>query len=274
MTALTDVRPEPADPAWRPPPGSRRPALWLLRQAAHRTDMPPLGELDAAERTRAARFVHAPDSALYAVAHVALRRVLAAYLRISPADVRFARDSCPSCGGPHGRPVLDGASPRTLHFSLSHSPGLVLIAVAEAPVGVDVERVRSSEAAAILVPSLHPAERAELARLPDEQLPMAVCCLWTRKEAYLKGIGTGLCRELDADCLGERAGVEGPAGWTVRNVHCGPGQRSHAAAVALPAAAPEPVLGLLPDLYAYAAPAVHELGGLSAPTAPAGRTGR
>lgn len=41
--------------------------------------------------------------------------------------------------------------------------------------------------------------------------------LWSRKEAYLKGLGTGLARAADLDYLGEAAESWRPAGWTVRN---------------------------------------------------------
>ncbi|ATZ22481.1 hypothetical protein SLAV_02850 [Streptomyces lavendulae subsp. lavendulae] len=72
-------------------------------------------------------------------AHLTLRRVLSAHRGVAPAELRFARRACPCCVGPHGRPVLAGSG--TPHFSMSHTGGLVLIAVAGRPVGVDVERL-------------------------------------------------------------------------------------------------------------------------------------
>ncbi|MER8041244.1 4'-phosphopantetheinyl transferase superfamily protein [Streptomyces sp. NPDC094032] len=62
-------------------------------------------------------------------AHTALRVLAGGYLGLGPAGLVFARLDCPGCGGPHGRPVLAGEAGR-LHFSLSHSGELALLAFA------------------------------------------------------------------------------------------------------------------------------------------------
>ncbi|WP_197287797.1 4'-phosphopantetheinyl transferase family protein [Streptomyces apocyni] len=207
--------------------------LWALRQpwTDEGSTVMVKSELDDAELERAASFVQPHDRLLYLSAHIALRRLLAAYVGIPPAHLRLGRAPCPGCGGPHGRPVvLDTDLP--LHFSLSHSHGLAIFGVATSPVGVDVERVPSLETAELCLPALHPEEQAELARLPEAELPVSFGRLWTRKEAYLKGIGTGLSRDLAADYLGEREdGVsDRPKGWVVRSVT---GYPSHVTAAAL-----------------------------------------
>ncbi|MFD7441335.1 4'-phosphopantetheinyl transferase family protein [Streptomyces sp. NPDC059909] len=199
--------------------------LWMLRRPWTESAARPLtvSGLDDRERERAASFQRPQDRLLYVSAHLALRRVLAACLGVHPRDVLLGREPCPGCGGPHGRPVVADA-PFPLHFSLSHSHGLVLIAVATHPVGVDVEQLPSAETVDLCTPSLHPAEQKELALLPTGERRRAFTRLWTRKEAYLKAIGTGLSRDLSADYLGEREGPgapPGPAGWTVRNVPTG-----------------------------------------------------
>ncbi|MFH8570254.1 4'-phosphopantetheinyl transferase family protein [Streptomyces sp. NPDC017993] len=204
--------------------------LWALRRPWTGEEPPPMatGELDANERERAASFVRPQDRLLYVSAHIALRRVLARYLGIEPARIVFGRAPCPGCAGPHGRPVLLNA-PRPPHFSLSHSQGLALIAVAGVPVGVDAQRVPSLETTDLCLPGMHPREQKEIAELPLEERPSGFAELWTRKESYLKGLGSGLGRELTADYLGCDI-LARPAGWTVANVPGGPG---HAAAVAL-----------------------------------------
>ncbi len=58
--------------------------------------------------------------------------------------------------------------------------------------------------------------------------------LWTRKEAYLKGLGTGLSRSPSADYLGSDP-ARRPAGWTITDIPSGP---RHSAAVALKGDAP------------------------------------
>nr|WP_241265717.1 4'-phosphopantetheinyl transferase superfamily protein [Streptomyces boncukensis] len=200
-------------------------------------------ELDENERARAAAFCLPWDRLLYLSAHIGLRRLLAAYLGAAPGELRFAQEPCPGCGEAHGRPAV-AYPPTALHFSLSHSNGLALFGVATAPVGVDVERLPGEETVQLCSSALHPAEQAELEAVAPERRRLAFGRLWTRKEAYLKGIGTGLSRSLAADYLGgdgHRDGADGadggfarPSGWTVANVPCGsPVAPTHAAAAAV-----------------------------------------
>jgi len=212
--------------------------LWLLRPPGPGGAPHPaaVSELDRTERGRAASFVRPADRARYVSAHVALRRLLGAYLDLPPQQVPLVREKCPTCGGPHGRPGVAGTPP-PLHFSLSHCAGLVLVGVASAPVGVDVEELPGAERVELCAPTLHPAERRELESLPSRSRRAFFGRLWTRKEAYLKGIGAGLTRGLAADYLGDGgAGAPpGPPGWSVVDVPVGTG---HTAAVALRSAIP------------------------------------
>ncbi|MFF7634242.1 4'-phosphopantetheinyl transferase family protein [Kitasatospora sp. NPDC008050] len=188
------------------------------------------GVLDETERQRAAAFRRDEDRALYQVAHVALRRVLAERLGRAAAAVTFRRAVCPGCGQLHGRPEPVDAP--GLEFSLSHSGNLALIALAADPVGADVERADAFApgAGAEVTTQLHPAEQAELAALadpsPQHRAAAAVRC-WVRKEAYLKGTGMGLGRGVAVDYVGLGPGFETsarpsgalpPAGWELRSV--------------------------------------------------------
>ncbi|MET4924703.1 4'-phosphopantetheinyl transferase superfamily protein [Streptomyces sp. PSRA5] len=221
--------------AARPTGGVR---VWALRLA------PPWGEdlslslLDARERAKAASFAHRRDRSMYLAAHVGLRLLLGDRLGVHPRDLRFGRDRCAHCGGPNGRPILLDR-PGGPHFSLSHCAGITLVAVADVPVGVDVERLPGRRTVELCLARLHPREREELLRVPRAERPLEFCRLWTRKEAYLKAVGTGLGRGLDRDYLG--VGKEGrPAGWNVVNLSCGPQDRTHAAALAVPRWVPVP----------------------------------
>ncbi|MEZ0065804.1 4'-phosphopantetheinyl transferase [Streptacidiphilus sp. MAP12-20] len=188
--------------------------------------------LDEKERTRAAAFVRESDRVLYRVAHAALRAVLAARTGLSPAAVRFTREPCPCCGEAHGRPRLE--APGGPQFSLSHGGDLVLIglAAATAPIGVDVEPLPSPQATRELATVLHPLEQAELTARSGgaNPTPAAFAQLWTRKEAYLKGLGTGLGRDPAEDYTGEANPGALPPGWTLANIPAGP---THAAALAV-----------------------------------------
>jgi 4'-phosphopantetheinyl transferase len=181
----------------------------------------PLPILDDEERERAGRFRVDAARKRFVVSHGALRLILGRLTGIAPESLRFAR-RCGHCGSTdHGKPHLSGSS--GLEFSLSHSDGLVLIAVARGRrVGADVERVRSrTDVLAVARHALAPAERLEIeSPSTDEKRREAFFRCWTRKEAYLKARGVGL-----AGGLGSTAGP----GWQIRSLHAPPG---YAAAVA------------------------------------------
>ncbi|WP_216588919.1 4'-phosphopantetheinyl transferase family protein [Streptomyces brasiliscabiei] len=206
--------------------------LWLIRRPeGPDAALLDTSELDSAERHRAASFIRPADGLLYAAAHVALRRLLGRYTGTPPRDVRFVREPCPGCGRAHGRPAL---APRSLHFSLSHSAGLAMVGVASVPVGVDVERLPRAETVEVCGRALHPGERAELADAEGAERILRFGRIWTRKEAFLKGLGTGLSRPSVLDYLGADA-ARHPRGWTVLDVPCAP---THSAAAAVSGPAP------------------------------------
>ncbi|MBH5337726.1 4'-phosphopantetheinyl transferase superfamily protein [Streptomyces pactum] len=178
-----------------------RPQSWVLSvpDCGDALGLDPEKVLDAAERERAAGFYRAEDQQRYRAAHAGLRVLLGAYLDLDPAAVRFIREPCPGCGEPHGRPAVPGTP---LHFNMSHAGDLVLFAFGDAPIGADVEKFQSPETVAQVTASLHARERAELAGLPAADRPVAFARCWTRKEAYLKGLGTGLSRDPALDYVG------------------------------------------------------------------------
>ncbi|MFD4371247.1 4'-phosphopantetheinyl transferase family protein [Streptomyces sp. NPDC058486] len=182
------------------------------------------GILDEEERRRVGEFVTTGGRDRYVWAHVVLRRVLASYTGVAPAELRFGRE------GRYGRPVLrDAGAP--VGFSLSHSHGLVAVAVAAGAVGVDVQRECPPGTVEACLARLHPRERAELERLGPSRRAVEFTRLWARKEAYLKGLGTGLGRPPRADYLGDGEPAARPAGWGVGAVAA---QAGYAAAVAVP----------------------------------------
>ncbi|UBI35998.1 MULTISPECIES: 4'-phosphopantetheinyl transferase family protein [Streptomyces] len=183
--------------------------------------------LDANERARAASFVRDLHRDRYVAAHLALRRLLGAYLGVAPEAVELVREPCPCCGAPHGRPAAAGAP---LHFNLSHAGDLALLAFADAPVGADVEEVQQASVVDSVGRSLHPREVAELEALPPADRTTAFSRCWTRKEAYLKGTGTGLAERLSVTYVGCGPRPASPPGWTLADVEAAPG---YTAAVAL-----------------------------------------
>ncbi|WP_433543993.1 4'-phosphopantetheinyl transferase family protein (plasmid) [Streptomyces sp. CA-294286] len=199
------------------------------------------GLLDVAERERHAAFRKPEDRDRYAAAHVGLRRLLGAYLGRQPSSVVIGREPCPLCPAPdrdpgagpgpepHGRPAVPGSG---LHFSLSHSGDLVLFAFAPTPVGIDVELLVDVRQADEISAVLHPDERAELdeLRADDAARLAAFGRCWCRKEAYLKGTGTGLAVPLDGTYVGAGLHPGEVPGWQLTDLAVRPG---YAAALAV-----------------------------------------
>jgi 4'-phosphopantetheinyl transferase len=136
---------------------------------------------------------------------VALSRLLlAGHLGTPPGRLAIDR-TCPSCGGPHGRPRLVGV-PGAVDFSVSHAGARVVVALARAgAVGVDVEELaRGERGVAVSRMALSPAERDVLAALAPPRQGAAFVRYWTRKEAAVKATGDGITAGL------RRVVVSGP----------------------------------------------------------------
>ncbi|HEX5569442.1 MAG TPA: 4'-phosphopantetheinyl transferase superfamily protein [Streptomyces sp.] len=207
--------------------------LHVLRVSEHAEAARDGALLSEEERARAVTFLREADRDRYRVAHTVLRRELAGYLDTDPAAVPLTREPCPLCGGPHGRPAVPG---NPVHFSLSHAGDLVLLAFDDAPVGADVEPYPSAVTVAETTGALHPRERAEIGGLPPAARPAAFARCWTRKEAYLKGTGTGLGENPSVTYVGSLMTPAEVPGWTITDVQVPDGYAA-AVAVAVPRAA-------------------------------------
>ncbi|MGW1293052.1 4'-phosphopantetheinyl transferase family protein [Streptomyces sp. NPDC002533] len=213
--------------------------------------------LDDDERERSTRLVRRADREIHLLAHVGLRLLLGSCLDRHPRDVVLDRAPCHGCGGPHGRPVLAPAEHGYgLHFSLSHTRGLAICAVAGAEVGVDAETAeRGTRTADDVLPMLHASERKVIEDLPRPMRAASFRNAWVRKEAYLKGIGTGITVRLDSIHTGvgppyEDTPVAAPPGWGITNRTTADGA---AWAVAVRGASGEPEVQVLEGGLAAAA---------------------
>lgn len=180
--------------AWKPGPSSPRPRgdeihLWRARQ-----DRPPrphdelARHLSPEEQARAARFAFARLTEQFIVAHAFVRDVLGAYLGVAPVEVPIEIDA-------QGKPHLRGSD---LRFNLSHSANLAVLAVGTRELGVDVEQIRGDVLRERIAERFFSAlEVQALNALPAEHQAAGFFSCWTRKEAYLKALGTGLRIALD-----------------------------------------------------------------------------
>lgn len=159
----------------------------------------PSKELDAYaaalspdEAAQAERFKFEKHRNRFAAGRGMLREILGRYLQAKPAALRF------DCSR-NGKPTLTGEfAGRGIHFNLSHSEDLALIAVTRiGPVGIDIEFVREIKDMDGLVARFFSRRENELFRkVPSGEKPRAFFNLWTRKEALLKATGEGITRSL------------------------------------------------------------------------------
>lgn len=166
--------------------------------AALDRDESALAELAATlspdERARADRFRFTKDRNHFTVARGQLRELIGGYLHEPPATLEF-------CYGQHGKPALAGKQASSgLCFNLSHSFGVAAYAFAkERNLGIDVERVQPESANEDIARRFFSIrEVSDLRSLPPESRADAFFRCWTRKEAYIKALGTGLHTPLDS----------------------------------------------------------------------------
>jgi len=163
--------------------------------------------LEEVELSRAERFAFQKHRRAFIAAHGVLRSILARYLSMEPARLRF------SCG-PQGKPLLSAeCRAEDLRFNMSHSGALALYAVSRGlEVGVDVERIAADVDWEQIVDRLFsPAEVSAIRALPQGGQREAFFSCWTRKEACIKAAGGGLSIPLDRlEVFPEPSGPDNP----------------------------------------------------------------
>lgn len=137
------------------------------------------------------------------VARSALRVLLGRYLGVSPASIEFAY-------GAHGKPEL--APPAGLDFSVSHSRDIAAFAFARnCPIGLDIEQIQPiPEMLDVAREFFTGGEFDHLMSLPEHDRVIEFYSCWTRREAYVKAIGSAL------SVLPNELPAFDPGGWTVQ----------------------------------------------------------
>jgi 4'-phosphopantetheinyl transferase len=161
--------------------------IWLVDLTGGLTAA--LDSLSAAERARAARLVFEADRRRFRVAHAALRALLATHMACDAADIEMN-------AGPHDKPFVAGFP--DIGFNMSHSGERALIAIARGlpagvELGVDIEELREVTHISDLAAShFTVSEQRELSGCPPGASNQLFLSGWTRKEACLKAVGSGL----------------------------------------------------------------------------------
>lgn len=193
----------PWEPARHPPP--ILPAeIHVWRIDLQRTSTADSTLLAADEAARAARLRFALHRARFIAGRCALRNLLGGYLAIPPAEIRFRY-------GAQGKPALVASrAGKTLHFNFSNSGELGLLAVSrDRELGIDLEMGDRNISVEALARHIFTAGEWEgFDRLPPQDRKQALLAAWTRKEAYLKALGTGFSRAMNSFSVAVPADTE------------------------------------------------------------------
>lgn len=163
-----------------------RPAEGEVRVWVVPLQYPPADEaallacLTPEEHERAARYKVARPRHQFVTGRGLVRQILGTCLGVRPADVPITYTGA-------GKPVLDGGA---LHFNVTHTDAVALLAVATRPVGVDTEQVRDlANPDGLVQRFFSPAEGAAYRSLPQELKRAGFFHAWTCKEAVIKAAG-------------------------------------------------------------------------------------
>ncbi|WP_157385449.1 4'-phosphopantetheinyl transferase family protein [Rhizobium freirei] len=171
------------------------------------------------ECIRTIRFVHDRDRQRFIAARTGMRIILGRYLGISPRSIGFDY-------GDNGKPFVQAYGAYPIHFNLSHSADLAVLAVSDRyELGIDIEEVRFLKED-IAKWFFSRREYQALRSLPADRYMDGFYRCWTRKEAFIKAHGAGLSLPLDSfDVTFDRSAesrlerLEGdtgaPANWVV-----------------------------------------------------------
>lgn len=145
------------------------------------------------EKARADRYIFAQDRTGFIAARGRLREILSGFAGAAPAALVFGK-------GGHGKPFITGREDVLFNFSDTGAYGCLAVAPpgTAGPLGVDIESVRQREWLKLSKRYFAPAEHAVMEALAEAEQKHAFFRGWTRKEAFLKAVGTGLSTRLDA----------------------------------------------------------------------------
>lgn len=138
------------------------------------------------EAERAALFQSEKDKNTYICCHALLRLVISGKLNILPDSISFMKEK-------GNKPFIKDYP---LHFNISHTSEAFAFVISDKSAGIDLENIqRRIGTATFMNASFNPAERRFITACTGETKER-LFLLWTRKEALLKALGTGIASDL------------------------------------------------------------------------------
>jgi 4'-phosphopantetheinyl transferase len=173
--------------SWSPDGYEDQISIWRIDLSSQLPALPQLQQLlSSGEKAHAARFHQQKDAQQFILTRAILRILLADRLLVQPGEVAIMVSE-------NKKPVL--ANHHRVHFNVSHSDNQAVIAIAKQRIGIDVEFIKPGfDYHSIVEYAFSDAEADHLVQ--SDHPHQEFFRLWTRKEAFLKGLGAGLINDL------------------------------------------------------------------------------
>ncbi len=159
------------------------------------------------EQNRANSYKFFQPRKLFILARVRLRQILSLYTDLLPERLVFSYS-------PQGKPnLVNSGGNGNITFNMSHSGEISVYAVSlNRNIGIDIEKPdKKVDFESLAKKYFSSGEYETIMELPEGEKQKAFYRCWTRKEAYIKGKGTGIAQLLDkvaVSCApGEPAGL-------------------------------------------------------------------
>lgn len=134
------------------------------------------------KQARVKRLFYIQDAQRTLIAEILVRSILCNKMKLNNRNIAFGNNKY---GKPHVRDIED------FHFNVSHSGKWVVCAVDNAPIGIDIEMIKTISLD--IANRFFSKEEYMVIIKKDEQSRLDYFySLWTLKESYVKAIGKGL----------------------------------------------------------------------------------
>jgi len=184
---------------WKKPPetislSSSHVDIWLCALDLPENEVAAYYEiLSVKEQHRANQFIVPQKRNQFIISRGMLRHKLAQMLEDKPNKLSFTYNT-------HGKPcLLQKNTHQKISFNISHSHNLALIAITlDHEIGVDIEKINhKTDHSALVKRFFSSAEAEQFKTFSKDSQPRAFFAGWTRKEAFIKGVGKGVAFGLD-----------------------------------------------------------------------------
>ncbi len=144
--------------------------------------------LTSDEKSRAEKFLFTEDRNTYICCHGLLRLILSREMKIDPLDIFIINDD-------NNKPGISGDP---LYFNITHVRDAFAIVLSEYYyVGIDIENSDQNIDFSTLINSYFGKMERKFILDSETDSKNRFFLLWTRKEAFLKAIGTGIVENLN-----------------------------------------------------------------------------